>query len=182
MCCEVSRDTDGITNRNETKRKKNKAPPCETVCVSEEAIIYEVLFGNDLHMGKHTHSSDCHTVTAVTTGPHSCTENPEFRGGLYWKGQRRSCCKRKHPVLQFCLVTALQRALEAKDIAHKRHNAEVPVLESKLQSAAAASPPAPAPDCCYRDLPHGNLGRYAAENKHVVSALRSLHSSSALKP
>jgi hypothetical protein len=67
---------------------------------------------------------------------------------------------------------ARERALGAKDIVHKRHKAEVPVPESSI-SAASASPPAPAPDC-YCPLPHGSLGRYAAKNKHVVSALRSL--------
>jgi hypothetical protein len=63
------------------------------------------------------------------------------------------------------------RALEPKDIVRKIRKAEVPVLESKLQSAAAASPPAPAPDCNSCSFPGSSLGRYAADNKHVVSAL-----------
>jgi hypothetical protein len=53
---------------------------------------------------------------------------------------------------------------------------QVPV-ESKLQSAAAASPHAPVVNSCsviktdcHCRLPHGSLRRYAAANKHVVSA------------
>ena len=69
-------------------------------------------------------------------------------------------------------------ALEAKDIVHK---AEVAVLESKLQSPAAALPPASAP-ICYCRLPHGSLGRYADDDKHVVSAFQKLRSSYPNRP
>ncbi len=69
-------------------------------------------------------------------------------------------------------------ALEAKDIVHK---AEVAVPESKLQSPAAAFPPAPAP-VCYCRLSHGSLGRYAADDKHVVSAFQKLRSSYPNRP
>ncbi len=69
-------------------------------------------------------------------------------------------------------------ALEAKDIVHK---AEVAMPESKLQSPAAACLPAPAP-VCYCRLPHGSLGRYADDDKHVVSAFQKLRSSYPNRP